>query len=501
MQATTGNFERTGDIMIIPVFTGVEKAPNNTTVGLSRGAAIAVKAAATGDAMTGKAGNVLEVWTKGCTVFFVGVGDKDSLTHKGARDAGAKCLAKLSKDLGTDIVVRFTSGWSPANMAAFAEGMILRDYAFDKYLSKDEDDSDKGEWSLECQAHERHLDALATAVEKSASIATGVHLARDLANEPANRLYPEEFGRRALEWAEGKANVEVEVWDYERLQKENMQGVIAVGKGSIRKPCMVFFRLNPDAQKDEQVPCIVGKGITFDTGGISIKPSAGMWDMKFDMHGSATVFGLFQALWASGYSGRVNGITCMAENMPSAEAYRPGDVIDTYSGKTIEVLNTDAEGRNVLADGLWKSGELNPSYIVDLATLTGACVVALGHEASGLWSNDGELSDRIHEAGKAEDEIAWQMPLLPAFEKEMTRSKIADVCNLGKGRWGGACTAAAFLKQFVPEREGEDGEKSQIPWAHLDIAGTAWGADTNACVGHGGTGVHVRTLHRLITSE
>ena len=371
--------------MIIPVFKGLDKAPNNTTVGLGRGASIAVKAAAAGDAISGKAGESLSVWTKGCTVIFVGVGDKEKITHKVARDTGAKCLANLSKDLGSDIVVRFTSGWSSENITAFTEGMILRDYEFDKYQKKEDENNHSG-WCLECQAHDRHLQGLADSIEKANLVATGVHLARDLANEPANRLYPDEYGRRALEWAEGKENVEVEVWDYERLQKEGMQGVIAVGKGSIRKPCMVFFRLNPDAQEGKQVPCIVGKGITFDTGGISIKPSQGMWDMKYDMHGSATVFGLFQALWATGYEGRVNGITCMAENMPSAEAYRPGDVIDTYSGKTIEIFSTDAEGRNVLSDGLWKAAELNPSYIVDLATLTGACVVALGHEASGLLS-------------------------------------------------------------------------------------------------------------------
>ncbi|MBT3357943.1 MAG: leucyl aminopeptidase, partial [Euryarchaeota archaeon] len=192
---------------------------------------------------------------------------------------------------------------------------------------------------------------------------------------------------------------------------------------------------------------------------------------------------------------------CMAENMLSAEAYRPGDVIDTYSGKTIEVLNTDAEGRNVLADGLWKAGELNPSYIIDLATLTGSIVVALGHEATGLFSNDSSLSKRLQEVGDCEDEIAWPMPLLPAFEKQMTSSKIADVRNQGKGRWGGASQAAGFLKQFVQERLDDNGNKSQIPWAHLDIAGTAgiWATATNPLVGHGATGIQVRALHRLIT--
>ena len=498
MKVSCANFARTGDVMIVPVFKGVDKAPNNTTVGLGRGASIAVKAAATSEGISGKVGKSLSVWTKNCTVIFVGIGKKEKLTHKIARDTGAKILSGLSKDLGSEIVVRFTSGWSPENMTAFAEGMMLRDYVFDKYQKTDDEEKHNG-WKLECQAHERHLDYLTNSLKSASLVVTGVHLARDLANEPANHLYPEEFGRRALDWAEGKDNVEVEVWDYARLKKEGMEGVIAVGKGSIRKPCMVFFRLNPDQQKDQQVPCIVGKGITFDTGGISIKPTQGMWDMKYDMHGSATVFGLFQALWATGYEGRVNGITCMAENMPSAEAYRPGDVIDTYSGKTIEIFSTDAEGRNVLSDGLWKAAELNPSYIIDLATLTGACVVALGQEASGLWSNDDRLREKIHHAGNSVDELAWPMPLLPAFEKEMTSSKFADVRNGGKGRYGGANTAAAFLKQFIQEREDENGGMSAIPWAHLDIAGTAWNVDTNYCVAHGGTGVHVRTLHHLIT--
>ncbi|MEC9118397.1 MAG: leucyl aminopeptidase, partial [Candidatus Thermoplasmatota archaeon] len=327
----------------------------------------------------------------------------------------------------------------------------------------------------------------------------GVHLARDLANEPPNYLYPMSYAERAKEWAKDKPNVLVEVYDWDDLQEKGMYGLINVGKGSSRKPCMVLFTLNPNVNSNARSPCIVGKGITFDTGGISLKPGASMDEMKYDMHGAATVFGLMHALYATGHKGRVRGIACLAENMPSAEAYRPGDVIPTYSGKTIEVLNTDAEGRNVLADGLWKSGEFDPSYIIDLATLTGAVVVSLGHEATGLWSNDSELLEKVHQAGNLEDEIAWKMPLLPAFEKEMTGSKIADVRNLGKSRWGGANTAAAFLKQFVPNRNfEEDGE--QIPWAHLDIAGTAWGADTNAMVGHGATGIHVRTLHTLITN-
>ena len=498
MKVTTSGFLDTGDIMIIPVFEGSSKAPNNATTNLSRSASIAVKSAFASDSFTGKAEESLSVWTKNCQVIIIGMGKKDDLTAKKSRDTGAKCFASLSKNHGTKIVVRYTSGWKINNMIAFTEGMILRDYVFDKYQKKDEDD--KGPWSLIGQTAERYESAFRSAIENVYSVATGVHLARDLGNEPANKLYPEEFGRRALEWAKDKSNVEVEVWDYNRLKKEGMYGLIEVGKGSIHKPCMVFFRLNPNFDIEAEVPCIVGKGITFDSGGISIKGSAGMDEMKLDMHGSATVFGLFQALYATGYTGRVNGITCMAENMPSAEAYRPGDVINTYSGKTIEVLNTDAEGRNVLADGLWKAGELNPSYIIDLATLTGSVVVALGHEATGLFSNNKLLSQKIQNVGDEVDEISWPLPLLPAFEKQMTSSKIADLRNQGKGRWGGASQAAGFLKQFVQERENVEG-KSQIPWAHLDIAGTAgiWGGETNVTVSHGATGVQVRALHLLIT--
>ena len=221
--------------------------------------------------------------------------------------------------------------------------------------------------------------------------------------------------------------------------------------------------------------------------------------MKFDMHGSATVFGLMVALEGIGHEGHVMAISCMAENTLAANAYRPGDVIDTYSGKTVEVLNTDAEGRLVLADGLWKAGEYDPAYIIDLATLTGACVVALGHEATGLWSNDDTLRENLRKAAAEVDELAWPMPLLPAFEKQVTGSKIADVKNLGE-RYGGSNSAAAFLKQFVPEK-GEGDDKKQYPWAHLDIAGTAWGTSTNATVDHGATGVHVRTLVHLIDGQ
>jgi leucyl aminopeptidase len=338
---------------------------------------------------------------------------------------------------------------------------------------------------------------LAKSAELSSAVATGVYLARDLGNAPPNDMYPMAFAEQAREFGREHDNVDVKIINYDEARSLGMGGLVGVGMGSYRKPCIVIFEINPG--KPGPSPCIVGKGITFDTGGISIKPSPSMDEMKYDMHGSATTFGVMQALVASGHKDRVIGLTCMAENMPSSNAQRPGDVITTYSGKTVEVLNTDAEGRLVLSDGLWYAGtELNPSYMIDLATLTGACVVALGHEASGLWSNNDELLNNIKKAGEHCGEIAWPMPLFKAFEKEMTDSKIADVRNLGAGRWGGSNTAAAFLKQFVPNMGDTD---EQIPWAHLDIAGTAWGAKTNKMVKTGATGIHVRTLHHLITGQ
>ena len=271
---------------------------------------------------------------------------------------------------------------------------------------------------------------------------------------------------------------------------------------------MVLFSLNPDADSSVRRPCIVGKGITFDTGGISIKPTSGMWDMKFDMCGAATVFGLMEALHSTGYDRRVNGIACLAENMPGSGAYRPGDVFKTYSGKTVEVFSTDAEGRNVLADGLCKAGEFDPEFIVDLATLTGAVVVALGNQITGMWGNDSKLVERVKSSASQTGEPVWEMPLNDQFRRYMTDSAFADIRNgsIG-GRAGSSNGAAAFLEFFVPTR-GEDVDSVKIPWVHLDIAGTAWGPGSKARTERenpffqfGASGVHVRTLHHLITSD
>tara|TARA_B100000959_G_C14994495_1_gene629578 strand:- start:6002 stop:7525 length:1524 start_codon:yes stop_codon:yes gene_type:complete len=494
-----------GEQLILPLFEGVEKAPNNALSGLSRTQRSLVREAIASDDFEGKKGKRMSVWTPGCNIILVGMGDKSSLGHKRARNTGARLIAAMSKKKGLRVTVRFTSGWSIERMIDFAEGMMLRDYEFLQHQEVDESHVTEP-WSVGFQASPRHQVRLGEDLQKAHSVVGGVHLARDLGNEPANILFPMEYAHRAIEWGKGKSNVEVEVYEWEKLQELGMGGLINVGKGSERKPCMVLFTLNPDADEGIQRPCIVGKGITFDTGGISIKPSNGMWDMKYDMCGAATVFGLMEALHSTNYGRRVNGIACLAENMPSSGAYRPGDVFRTYSGKTVEVFSTDAEGRNVLSDGLWKAGEFDPEYIVDLATLTGAIVVALGNQITGMWSNDEGVARKVKKAASSSGEPVWRMPLNAQFRKYMTDSAFADIRNgsIG-GRAGSSNSAASFLEFFVPHRGFEEA-RDKIPWVHLDIAGTAWGPGSkarsegaNPLFQYGVSGVHVRTLHRLIS--
>jgi len=496
MQVIVNTNENINGTLVLPLWQDSKNMVSGSESGVQRGLKNQIETILSDGDFKAKSGSAMTLaGTEGGKALLIGLGKEEDATLQSMREAGAKVTSSLKKIHGKTLTVKF-SGMEDSHMAAFVEGMILRDYSYDHYKTKDEDHDDTEIIAhVTCELEKN--EALANSAKISSAVATGVYLARDLGNAPPNDMYPMAFAEQAREFGRKHDNVDVKIINYDEALSLGMGGLVGVGMGSYRKPCMVIFEINGD--KPGPSPCIVGKGITFDTGGISIKPSPSMDEMKYDMHGSATTFGLMQALVASGHKDRVVGVTCMAENMPSSNAQRPGDVITTYSGKTVEVLNTDAEGRLVLSDGLWYTGtELNPSYIIDLATLTGACVVALGHEASGLWSNNDELLNNIKEAGEHCGEIAWPMPLFKAFEKEMTDSKIADVRNLGAGRWGGSNTAAAFLKQFIPNMGDSD---EQIPWAHLDIAGTAWGAKSNKMVKTGATGIHVRTLHHLITGQ
>jgi len=318
-----------------------------------------------------------------------------------------------------------------------------------------------------------------------AAIARGVILARDLANGPGNDITPARLGEAALAIGE-RSGIRVTVLDLDELKAQGFGGIIAVGQGSGQPPRFIIMEYGAK-QAGQPTVCLVGKGITFDTGGISIKPADRMDEMKMDMGGAAAVLGAMQALGELKLPLHAVGLVASAENMPSSTAYRPGDILKTLSGKTIEVINTDAEGRIVLADALYYAQRYQPDGIIDLATLTGAIVVALGTHVTGIMSNNDALAERILQAGEATGERAWRLPLWETYS-EMMKSDIADLKNTG-GRYGGAINAAAFLEHFVGD----------YPWVHMDIAGTAWtDQKPKAYTPKGATGVGVRLLVQML---
>lgn len=374
--------------------------------------------------------------------------------------------------------------------AALAFGFKLRSYTFDRYKTPKKDDKPFEELTLAGATQNK----AAKLFDPMAHIAAGVFTARDLVNEPPNELYPDAYAKFIKKELE-PLGVRVEILDEKKMKAMKMGAILAVGMGSARKPRMVLMHWNGAKGRKKDAPlALVGKGVTFDTGGISLKPGAGMDEMKMDMGGSAAVVGTMKAIAARKAKANVIGVVGLAENMPSSDAYRPGDIIKSYSGKTIEVLNTDAEGRLVLADCLTHVQKKHkPHTIIDLATLTGAMMVALGREYCGAFVNDDKLWSQIEKSGAETSEKIWRMPLDEAWKKDM-ESVTADLQNLARtnGRWGGACTAAGFLEHFI-----EDGVK----WAHMDIAGTAYIKADRPTVPKFGTGYGVRLLDRLIADN
>jgi leucyl aminopeptidase len=374
---------------------------------------------------------------------------------------------------------------TPDQAADLAQGMRLRAYAFDRYKTKrDDEDKDKPKSRSVTVAVGDVTKTRRAALARDA-VADGVLIARDLVNEPANVLYPEEFARRAS--ALKKLGVALDVLDVREMKKLGMNALVGVGEGSPRDSRVVVMHWNGGKKKEAPV-AFIGKGVCFDTGGISIKPAAGMEDMKGDMAGAACVTGLMHALAARKAKVNAVGVIGLVENMPDGKAQRPGDIVKSMSGQTIEIINTDAEGRLVLADVIWYAAKrFKPKFIVDLATLTGAIVVALGHEHAGLFSNDDRLAERLTKAGLATGELVWRMPLSKDYDK-LIDSKFADVKNTG-GRMGGAITAAQFIQRFVADK---------TPWAHLDIAGTGFDSRQNEINKSWGSGWGVRLLDRLV---
>ena len=376
-----------------------------------------------------------------------------------------------------------TGAMKPDQAADFALGLGLRAYAFERYKTKRKEGEEKP-GKLRLTLGVADVPACRKAWGRREALHGAVVLARDLVNEPANVLYPEEFARRAASLK--KLGVAVEVLNEAALKKLGMRTLLAVGQGSARESRVVVMRINRGKSGAAPV-AFVGKGVCFDTGGISIKPAASMEDMKGDMAGAACVVGLMHALAARKAAVNAVGVIGLVENMPDGRAQRPGDIVTSMSGQTIEIINTDAEGRLVLADLLWYvKSRFKPKFMVDLATLTGAILVALGHEHAGLFANDERLAERLLQAGTATGERVWRMPLGPDYDK-LIDSKFADVKNTG-GRNAGSVTAAQFLQRFV----------DKTPWAHLDIAGTAFGTPPSDINASWGSGWGVRLLDRLV---
>lgn len=426
-------------------------------------------------------------------LILVGLGKNAELDALKAESAGGKLFASIAKSITQD--VHFLADRSKklkAELLAahFANGFALRSYDFDRYKSKKKEDAPKLTGLNILAAHPANAKAAYKALDHAAQ---GTFLARDLVNTPPNDLYPESYAKIIRDELK-PLGVEIEVFDEKKLEKMSMGGIMAVGKGSERQPRMVVMRWNGGSKaKNAKSLGFVGKGVTFDTGGISIKPSAGMDEMKMDMGGSATVVGLMKSVALRKAKCNVVAIVGLAENMPSSNAYRPGDIITSYAGKTVEVLNTDAEGRLVLADCLtYLQQEYKPEFIIDLATLTGAMMVALGHEYCGTFVNDNTLWNQMEKASATTGEKLWRMPLDEVWKKDM-ESNVADVQNLGKsGRYAGACTAAGFLEHFIED---------DTPWAHMDIAGTAWRKNDQPTAPKYGTGFGVRVLNELLAEN
>ncbi|WP_131193960.1 leucyl aminopeptidase [Lichenihabitans psoromatis] len=411
--------------------------------------------------------------------------DKPQPQHSSLTLGGA-VMGKL-KDAETVTVV-FDGPDATAEAAAdFALGLKLRAYRFDKYKTKKKDDAEK-DGHMTVRLAVADVAAAQAAVLSRDAIADGVQLARTLVNEPPNVLFPIEFANRAAELE--KLGVEIDILDEAAAEKIGMRALLAVGLGSEHESRVVIMRWNGATDKDEAPVAFIGKGVCFDSGGISIKPGAGMEDMKGDMAGAACVVGLMHALAARKAKANVIGAIGIVENMPDGRAQRPGDIVTSLSGQTIEIINTDAEGRLVLGDVLWYvQDKYKPQFMVDLATLTGAIIVALGHEHAGLFSNNDELSQKLLAAGIATGEKVWRMPLGPSYDK-LIDSKFADMKNTG-GRHGGSITAAQFIQRFV----------NDTPWAHLDIAGTGMGSPADEINQSWGSGWGVRLLDRLVADH
>ena len=433
----------------------------------------------------------------GPAVVLVGVGSAEKLTGVAALESVRRATASFVRAAGKGgtalMVLPSVVDQSVADVAAAAaEAGALATYSYDNFRSSDRPTGIAGLVLVAPLSGD--VDGVAEGATRGARVARSVELARDLVNEPPSSLTPERFADVIAERFADVDAVSVDVWDEPRIEAEHLGGLLGVAAGSVRPPRLVKLTYTPTDpfEFDGRVPhlALVGKGITFDSGGLSLKPPGGMETMKTDMGGAAAVLAAVDAIAALGGRIAITAWTPMTENMPSGSAIKPGDVLTTRSGKTIEVLNTDAEGRLILSDGLTLAVEEEPDAVIDLATLTGAAVVALGKEIAGLLGNDEELRDAVQAAGATAGEPSWPLPLPEDYASHI-ESEVADMKNMGRPGQAGTISAALLLQEFVGD----------VPWAHLDIAGPSRTEESRWYNTKGGSGFGVRTLVALATSE
>jgi len=489
--ATSAVAEVESDLVILPMFEG--ESVVNAVPGLSDATGGAIERALASKEIQGKPYElfltpVVRGW-RAERVALVGAGPASDFTLERLRRlATAAALAARQRRVTRIAFVHRLPVAAADAVQVITEGLTLALFTGDRYKSQDKS----------CPAPERMLvvvadagssvAALERAIDRGRVLGESSNLARDLCNEPANILTPSVFAERGAALARS-AGLSVEVLDEDEIERLQMGLLLGVSRGSAEPPRVIVMTHDPAGAPTSPVLGLVGKGITFDTGGISIKPAEGMDRMKDDMAGGAAVIGAMRAISLLQAPIKVIGIVPASENMPGGRATKPGDVLTGAGGKTVEVLNTDAEGRLILGDGLWYAQRLGATHLVDVATLTGACVVALGKVASGLFGRPDAWIDAVRRASVRAGDRAWPLPIYDEYTEQL-RSEIADLVNTG-GRPAGACTAAVFLKEFA----------GSLPWAHLDIAGTAWADEPKPWQPKGPTGVAVRTLAELAFSS
>ena len=458
-----------GEIKVVPVFKGEEKVSKGDELY----SYIVEK-----ELFKGKLGETYsDISPRGENIVFLGLGEKDKIDSEYLRRAFHNVAKELNRLKVETAEVKLDD---TMDLLAVSEGLLQSEYSFEKYLSEKKTNLTLDTFYLDVEDKENAQES----IKEAQNIIEGVFLARDLVNEPAITITPKELANRAREELEA-VGVEVEVLGKKQIESLNMKAFLSVSKGSANEPQFIVMKWMGDKDSNEKL-AFVGKGLTYDSGGYSLKPTSGMVTMKTDMAGSASVIGAMKTIALSNVKKNVIGVVAACENLISGEAYKPGDVIGSMSGKTIEVLNTDAEGRITLADSLYYAASVvKADKIVDIATLTGACIVALGDINTGAVTNNQELMEDVVEASKASGEPVWQFPTNEEYKKAL-KGDIGDLKN-STGREAGALTAGLFLGEFVDD----------TPWVHLDIAGTSYMEKAKGYLPKGATGVPVKTLYNL----